>query len=305
MTPSTVPDPKLLGHTSRPDPGSTTPSRRSVLRVTATLGATIGLAALSPSHAQADDRPAGRQGSEGQAGRPTVVLAHGAFAESSSWDKVVTLLQHQGHHVVSVAVPLRGVASDAAYLSDVVRTIDGPIVLVGHSYGGAVISSTDSSAGDIRALVYVAAFAGDTGESCAGLSGKFPGSTLGPTLTFVPLSTGGQDLYIDQDKYHHQFCADVNDKTAAQMAASQRPILESALGEPFGPDPLWKSTPSWFIWGELDYNIPAQAHAFMAERANAHEAIEVAGASHVVGITHAKTTARVITDAARLMQPTR
>jgi pimeloyl-ACP methyl ester carboxylesterase len=230
--------------------------------------------------------------------KPTIVLAHGAFADSSSWDEVVTILEGRGHRVISVAVPLRGVASDARYLSDVVRTVTGPVVLVGHSYGGAVISSTDRDAGDIRALVYVAAFAGEAGESCASLSGKFPGSTLGPTLTVVDLSTGGRDLYIDQDRYHHQFCADVTDLKAAQMAAGQRPILESALAEPFGPDPLWKTVPSWFIWGEVDYNIPAQAHAFMAQRANARTATEVAGASHVVGITHPNRTAAVITRAA-------
>ncbi|WP_406831743.1 alpha/beta hydrolase [Pedococcus sp. KACC 23699] len=232
--------------------------------------------------------------------KSTIVLAHGAFAESSSWDDVVTILQRRGHRVVSVAVPLRGVATDSRYLSDVVATLDGPVVLVGHSYGGAVISNTDRTAGDIRALVYVAAFAGEVGESCAELSGKFPGSTLGTTLTFVDLATGGRDLYIDQDKYHHQFCADVSDRKAAQMATSQRPIAESALAEPFGPDPLWKTIPSWFIWGEIDYNIPAQAHAFMADRAGAHTAIEVPGASHVVGVTHPERTADTILAAARV-----
>lgn len=229
---------------------------------------------------------------------PTIVLAHGAFAESSSWDKVVTLLQASGHHVISLAVPLRGVASDAAYLSDVVRTVEGPVVLVGHSYGGAVISNADRTAGDIRGLVFVAAFAGDADESCAGLSGKFPGSTLGPTLTSVDLASGGKDLYIDQAKYRHQFCADVSEQQAAQMGVSQRPILESALAEPFGPDPLWKDTPSWFIWGELDHNIPAAAHQFMADRAGARDAVQVRGASHVVGITHPEETAEVISHAA-------
>lgn len=228
----------------------------------------------------------------------TIVFAHGAFADSSSWDDVVTILEGRGHRVVSVAVPLRGVGSDARYFSDVVRSIDGPVVLVGHSYGGAVISSTDRTAGDVRALVYVAAFAGEAGESCAELSNKFPGSTLGPTLTFVDLSSGGRDLYIDQAKYHHQFCADVSNTKAARMAAGQRPILESALAEPFGPDPLWKTVPSWFIWGEIDFNIPAEAHAFMAERAHARTAVQVKGASHVVGITHPDELAEVVLQAA-------
>ena len=288
------------GHDTESTAQSVTPSRRSLLRATAAVGAAAGLEAVSrtgTAHA-VGAAPASLAHHHGHA-RATIVMAHGAFAESSSWDDVVTILQRRGHRVVSVAVPLRGVAYDTRYFDDVVRTLPGPLVLVGHSYGGAVISNADARAGDIRGLVYVSGLAGDTGETSAELVGKYPGSTLGPTLTVVDLSTGGRDLYIDQARYHAQFCADLDDTKAAQMAASQRPILESAFGEPFGPHPLWKTVPSRFLWGELDRNIPRRAHRFMSTRARAVEAIEVPGASHVVGMSHPRLCAALVERAAR------
>lgn len=275
------------------------PSRRSLLRATAAVGTAAGLSIVSHAGTAHADDHAPATAPDHRRAAATIVTAHGAFAESSSWDDVVTILQRRGHHVVSVAVPLRGVGYDSAYFSDVVRTLTGPLVLVGHSYGGVIISSTDPDAGDIRGLVYVSGLAGDTGETGAGLVGKYPGSTLGPTLRFVNLSSGGRDLYIDQAKYHAQFCADLSSRKAAQMATSQRPILESAFSEPFGPHPLWKSVPSRFLWGELDRNIPRRAHQFMSRRAGAVEAIEVPGASHVVGISHPRLTAALIERAAR------
>ena len=277
-------------------------TRRSLLRASAAAGAAVGFpSAFGSVSAQAATGSSSQRGSrlDPNGREATVILAHGAFAESSSWDGVVSLLRHRGLRTISVAVPLRGVASDAAYVSDLVRTVAGPVVLVGHSYGGAVISAVNSSAGDIGALVYVAAFAPVAGETCAGLSGKFPGATLGPALTSVDLASGGRDLYIDQAKYRRQFCADVSDAKSAQMAVSQRPILESALSEPCGPHPLWMETPSWFIYGELDYNIPAAAHKFMAKRAHARRIVQVEGASHAVGVSHAKSTADMIFKAAR------
>ncbi|WP_082619550.1 alpha/beta fold hydrolase [Terrabacter sp. Soil811] len=284
---------------------SSVPSRRSLLRATAAVGAAAGLSVVSKAGSARADEHAPTSAPHHRPSAATIVTAHGAFAESSSWDDVVSILQRHGHGVVSVAVPLRGVAFDATYFSDVVRTLPGPLVLVGHSYGGVVISSTPAAAGDIRGLVYVSGLAGDTGETSADLVGKYPGSTLGPTLTSVELTTGGHDLYIDQAKYHEQFCADLSNRKAAQMATSQRPILESAFTEPFGPHPLWKSVPSRFLWGELDRNIPRRAHQFMSRRAGAIEAIEVPGASHVVGISHPRLTAALIERAARAAARTR
>ena len=150
----------------------------------------------------------------------------------------------------------------------------------------------------MKALVYVAAFASDAGETAVELSGRYPGSTLGPTLAPpIALSDGGKDLYIQQSKFHAQFAADVSVADAKLMAGTQRPITESALNEASGT-PAWKSTPSWFIYGDRDLNIPAAVHAFMAKRANSKETIAVQGASHVVMISHPDAVAKLIEHAA-------
>lgn len=230
--------------------------------------------------------------------KPTIVLVHGAFADSSSWNGVIEILERDGFPVVAVANPLRGVASDAQYVADVVKGLDTPIVLVGHSYGGSVISSSQIPTTNVTALVYVAAFAPDAGETAAGLSGKFPGSTLGPALAApVALSRGGNDLYIQQARFHDQFAADVPASAAAIMAAGQRPITEAALNEAAG-EPTWKSVPSWFIYGDQDKNIPPEAIAFMAERAKSRKTVEVKGASHVVMVSHPDAVAKIIERAA-------
>jgi pimeloyl-ACP methyl ester carboxylesterase len=141
---------------------------------------------------------------------PTIVLVHGAFAESASWDRVIRHLLEAGHPVIAAANPLRGLAADAAAVSDLVRTIGGPVVLVGHSYGGSVISSVAADAGEIT-LVYVAAFAPEPGESALTLSQRLPGSTLGDALRPVSRSDGTTDLHIETELFHDQFAADVPD----------------------------------------------------------------------------------------------
>jgi pimeloyl-ACP methyl ester carboxylesterase len=230
--------------------------------------------------------------------KPTIVLVHGAYAESSSWDDVVAPLQEAGHRVIAWATPLRGLASDAAGLTDLVRSIEGPVVLVGHSYGGALLTNVAADAGDVQALVYVAGFALDPGESCADASALVPGGTLGETLVLVPLAGGGADTYIDPAKYHHQFAEDLPEAQAALMAVTQRPVTQAALGEPSGDAPLWRTVPSWFVFGELDRNIPAGAHRIMAERAGSRRTVEIAGASHVVGMSHVAETVQMILEAA-------
>jgi pimeloyl-ACP methyl ester carboxylesterase len=229
----------------------------------------------------------------------TIVLVHGAFAESASWNGVAEHLHAAGHPVVAAANPLRGLAADAAAVSDLVRTIDGPVVLVGHSYGGAVLTNVDPGSAQVVGLVYVAGFALAEGESCGDAAGLAPGSTLADTLLRVPSVDGRVDTYIDQDKYHHQFAADLPAEEAALMAMTQRPVTEQALFEPSGPAPLWSQVPSWFIWGELDHNIPAESHRVMAERAAARRTLEIQGASHVVGITHPRETAALVLEAAQ------
>ncbi|MBW4518581.1 MAG: alpha/beta hydrolase [Scytolyngbya sp. HA4215-MV1] len=233
-----------------------------------------------------------------QSNKPTVVLVHGAFAESDSWNGVLTKLIAKGYPTVAAANPLRGVKSDASYVASILKSIEGPIVLVGHSYGGSVITNAVNGNQNVKALVYVAGFAPDTGESAAALSTRYPGSTLGPTLaTPVALPDGGKDLYIQQSKFHAQFAADVPIADAKLMASTQRPVTDAALNEASGA-PAWKSTPSWFIYGEHDLNIPAAVHAFMAKRANSKKTIAVQGASHVVMISHADAVAKLIEHAA-------
>jgi pimeloyl-ACP methyl ester carboxylesterase len=227
----------------------------------------------------------------------TIVLVHGAFAESSSWDRVIDPLLADGHKVIAAANPLRGVASDAAAVSDLVRTIDGPVVLVAHSYGGMVISNVDAGAAEIVGLVYVAAFAPEPGESAFSLAGMFPGSTLGDAVQPTPRADGTTDLTIRQDRFHEQFCADVPAPQAARMAATQRPVTLEALQEPSGERPLWKELPSWFLFGEEDRNIPAALEHYMAKRAGAHRKIEIPGASHAVSVAHPDATAHMILEA--------
>jgi pimeloyl-ACP methyl ester carboxylesterase len=229
---------------------------------------------------------------------PTIVLVHGAFAESSSWNAVVQALQRSGHTVIAAPNPLRSVSSDAAFVADLLRSVEGPIILVGHSYGGAVISNAALGNNNVKALVFVAGFAPDAGENIGTLSGQFPGSTLGDTLQPVTLANGTTDLYIQQDKFHQQFAADVSAEAAALMAATQRPLNDIALNEGSG-EPAWKTIPSWFVIPELDKNIPPQAQQFMAERAKAREVLDFKGASHAVGVSRPTEVANFIMKAAK------
>jgi pimeloyl-ACP methyl ester carboxylesterase len=230
--------------------------------------------------------------------KPTVVLVHGAFAESASWNPVIEQLQARGHAVVAAANPLRSLAGDAAYVRDVIAGVGGPVVLVAHSYGGMVMTEAAAGNDAVVALVYVAGFAPEHGESAFQLSTKFPGSTLGEALAAYPVATGGNELAIRPDVFHHQFCADVPADQAALMAATQRPATEAALSDPLATDtPAWRQIPSWFVFGELDLNIPAELHRFMAERAGSKGTTEIAGASHAPTVSQPDAVAATILDA--------
>jgi pimeloyl-ACP methyl ester carboxylesterase len=231
--------------------------------------------------------------------KPTIVLIHGAFAESASWNNVIDTLAGTEHPVIAAANPLRSLDADAASIGDLVRTIEGPVLLVAHSYGGAVISNVPADAGEIIGLVYVDAFAPDPGESAFSLAGMFPGSMLGETtLRPVPRGDGTTDLYILQERFHELFCADVPEQQAAQMAATQRPVTQEALFAPSGERPLWRELPSWFLIGEEDRNIPAQLQRFMAERAGSQRTVEIPGASHALPVSQPQATADLILEAA-------
>lgn len=280
-------------------------SRRQLLTA---VGALSSIAVLSACTApmlviQPDTTVPEQQGEKpmnrlNQNTKPTIVLVHGAFAESSSWDGVIQRLQAQGYTAIAAANPLRGLTGDADYVAGVVKSIEGPVVLVGHSYGGAVITKAASGQANVKSLVYAAAFAPQEGENAIELAGRFPGSTLGESLRPVPLADGSTDLYIQSDKFHHQFAADVATDKAILMAATQRPVRDVALGEDFAGMPAWKSVPSWFVLAELDQNIPVALQHFMAERAQARETTEVKGASHAISVSHPQEVADMILRAA-------
>lgn len=268
---------------------------RTPLTLVATVSVAAALLAASVTPASA-----GKATPSSTGPKPTVVLVHGAFADSSSWNDVVKKLKREGYPVVAAANPLRGLSSDAAYLKEVLAGIDGPVVLAGHSYGGSVISDAAYGAPNVKALVFVAAFLPEKGESAIELSGKFPGSSLGEALRPVPvtLPDGSQDvdLYIDQAKFHHQFAEDVPRNITDVMAVTQRPVTNKALDEG-ASEPAWKTIPSWVLVATEDLNIPAQTQRFMAERAHAHT-VEVRS-SHAVSVSRPDAVARIIQDAAR------
>jgi pimeloyl-ACP methyl ester carboxylesterase len=240
----------------------------------------------------------GESQAHAQPNRPTIVLVHGAFADGSSWNRIIKALEDDGYPVVAVANPLRSVRGDAEYVSAIISGIASPVVLVGHSYGGSVISGAANGHRNVRALVFVSAFAPEEGETAAGLSGRFPGSTLGPALAPpVALPGGGADLYVQRARFHEQFAADVPGAVARLMAAAQRPVTEAALNEQSG-EAAWRSIPSWFIYGDSDRNIPPQAMAFMAERAHSRRTVVIRGASHVPMVSHPRAVVEIIESAA-------
>ena len=230
--------------------------------------------------------------------KPTIVLVHGAFAESSSWNGVIRKLAQEGLTVVGAANPLRSLSGDAAYVRDVVASVGGPVVLVGHSYGGMVITEAAADNASVVGLVYVAAFVPNQGQSALELSGSEPGSSLGDALSAYPVATGGNDLVIRRELFHHQFAADVSEAEAALMAATQRPVTDVALSEGLAAaTPGWSNIPSWFVFGDADLNIPVAVHRAGAERASSRGTTEIAGASHAVGVSQPDAVAATILEA--------
>ncbi|MFU8947577.1 alpha/beta fold hydrolase [Mycetocola zhadangensis] len=231
---------------------------------------------------------------------PTVVFVHGAFAESSSWNGVIEQLYAAGITSVAVANPLRSISGDAAYVRDVIASIDGPVVLVGHSYGGLVISEASSANDKVAALVYVSAFVPEQGDSAFSLSASAPGSTLGDALDPIPLSTGGVEFVIRRSLFHSQFAADVPVQVAGLMGATQRPITEAALRDTVqSARPGWTDRPSWHVFGSEDRNIPAAVLRAGAERAGSRGTFELTGASHATSVSRPADVAATIASAVR------
>ncbi|MFI6405576.1 alpha/beta fold hydrolase [Streptomyces sp. NPDC050548] len=263
-------------------------SRRPLL-----LGAAATAGALAATALPASAAPA--TGGKPTAPKPTVVLVHGAFADASSWSAVTSRLQKAGYTVVAPANPLRGLTSDAAYLSALLKTIDGPKVVVGHSYGGAVI--TQATAGDpsVKALVYIAAFVPDKGEQLGELAARFPGSQLNDALQPLPDGSGGTDLAIQTAKFHAVFTADLPASTSALLGASQRPISAAAFTD-VTTAAAWHDIPSWAVVAAQDRAIAPDLERFEAKRAGSHTV--VVDASHVVMISHPDLVTKVIKSAA-------
>ncbi len=247
-------------------------SIREVLRTSA-VAVTACLVGLTLANAASVSAQAPGHSSQP---KPTIVLVHGAWADASSWAAVTAKLQRQGFTVHVVPNPLRGVASDAQYLRDYLATVSGPIVLVGHSYGGMVITSAAAGNANVQGLVYVNAYIPQQGDTVQQLTGAQPGSELDPNTSINPVplhdaagNVVGVDLYIKQALFPRLFAAETPEKAAAGLAAGQRPLTLSALTEPFSGTPAWESIPSWAFIGTADRVLPPAQQQVMATRANA------------------------------------
>lgn len=229
---------------------------------------------------------------------PTVVLVHGAFADASSWNGVIPLLQAKQVPVTAPANPLRGIAHDSAYTASVFAQIDGPVLAVGHSYGGAVITNAATDAKNVVGLVYVAAFAPDEGETLGAVEAGSKDSVLNSALVprQYPTADGGQatEFYIEPTKAREAFAGDLTDSQAALIAATQRPVSELAFSETNGP-PAWKNLPSWTVVATGDKAAGTDVVRSMAERAAA-KITELEG-SHVIMVSQSRAVADVILEA--------
>jgi pimeloyl-ACP methyl ester carboxylesterase len=241
---------------------------------------------------------------QNSAPKPTIVLVHGAWADGSSWSAVTSRLQTAGYTVDVEANPLRGLVPDAQYLRDLLATISGPIVLVGHSYGGMVITAAATGNANVKALVYVDAFVPDTGDSLGALSAAQPGSELDPntSINAVPIRDNegnvvNADVYIKQSLFPSLFAGGIATAKADEFAAAQRPLTVSTLNDVFSGVPAWKSIPSWDVIGTADKVLPPAEQGIMAHRAGAH--ITTVNAPHLSMVADPTAVTDVIVCAAR------
>jgi pimeloyl-ACP methyl ester carboxylesterase len=230
--------------------------------------------------------------------QPTVVLVHGAFADASSWNGVIPRLQAKGLSVTAPPNPLRGIEADSAYIASVLQQIEGPILVVGHSYGGAVITNAATDVKNVVGLVYVAAFAPEEGEALGAVAADSKDSVLNSALVprKYPDGDGGakMEFSIDPAKVREAFASDLSDQDVALIGVTQRPISELAFTQPSGP-PAWKDRPSWAVVATGDRAVGTDASRSMAERAGA-TITEVEG-SHVIMVSQPQAVAEVILEA--------
>ncbi|WP_374777426.1 alpha/beta hydrolase [Streptomyces sp. NBC_01310] len=271
-------------------------SRRHTLQTAAGVTAALTVAAAPPAWASA----AGPGTEPGRTGKPTVLLVHGAFADASSWNPVTERLQQYGHRVVAVANPLRGLPHDSAHVAARLAAVRGPVVLVGHSYGGAVITQAAATAPNVKALVYVSAFIPDAGEVLGELAARFPGSRLEASLDHEPVpgpdGTPGVDLYIRPDRYREVFAQDVPRPTTQVLAAGQRPLSGSAFTDRMS-SAAWHTVPSWTLISSRDRGIVPELQRFQAARARSR-AVEVPS-SHLPMYSRPDAVVALIRAAAR------
>src|SRR3954466_13140061 len=228
--------------------------------------------------------------------KPTILLIHGAFADASSWRPVFDRLDGDEYTVLAPPCPLRGVGADAAYVAAVIDQLEGPVVLVGHSYSGCVITVAGAS-DKVAGLVYVAGFVPDEREAITDLQARFPSLVMGNFLQPRPLPDGGVELTVDPGRFHDIFCPDVPDADATFMAHAQRPLVATAFEEPAAAA-AWRVKPSWGVFGTADQPIAPQLHRFSYERAGS-TVTEVKGASHFVMMSSPAVVAGVIRDAVK------
>jgi len=282
-------------------PGPTRPHapvhrRRSLFTLVAALTTVLVTLLMASAGTGASASPVTRPNKP----KPTIVLVHGAFADSSGWNAVAGQLLEDGYKVVAFSNPLRNPQSDGEYLRQFLTTIPGPVVLVGHSYGGAVITNGATGNPNVKSLVYVAAYALDQGESVSSANALGGGHTdVINHLIIRPYPdapAGDADAYIDPAFFHQLFAQDLPRSTTALMAATQRPGALGALVTPSGP-PAWKTIPSWFLVAKQDRIIPPEAERAMAARARA-KTVSI-NSSHVAMMSHPGVVVELIKAAAR------
>lgn len=270
-------------------------SRRQVLGAGAALAGAAVLAGGTAETAAASDASA-----KAPKVKPTIVLVHGGYADSSCWNASIEELQDLGYTTICGANPLRGIPTDAPYIASLLDSISGPVVLVAHSMGGTVITNAAAGKANVKALVYIAAFVPDVGETQGELINKFPGSEVLPVSVPVPYTkadgTTGTDLYLSKDG-QAAFAADIPTSTFKLLQATQRPFDAASFTYPTTAA-AWKTIPSWGLVAGQDKAIPPACERWMYSRANARKVVELPTSSHVAILSHPKAVAHLIIDAA-------
>lgn len=277
---------------------STEMTRRQVLAAGAALAGSAALIGSTGGTTAAAAAPANRPN---QKPKPTIVLVHGGYADSSCWNQTIEELQDDGYTTIAGSNPLRGIPTDAPYIASLLDSITGPIVLVAHSMGGTVITNAAAGKSNVTALVYIAAFVPDVGETQGDLINMFPGSEVLPVSVPVPYTkadgTTGTDLYLSPDG-QAAFAADISRDAFRVLQATQRPFDADSFIYPTQAA-AWQTIPSWGLVAGRDKAIPPEAERFMYRRANARKIVEVRNSSHVAMISHPRIVANLIDEAAR------